>query len=301
MTLAITPTSTDVQAPLAIACSQPPWTVSRRWRRWATGGGAQLSQPENPVEALRISELTSENRFASAAILLEKESAPTRITRAVPRRNNDRSREDFGPRILIHRVRLPGQEGFIGLQPAALEDRGIGRDLVAGPQDQYIVQHDVGGGILHGPVTQDSGKRGLEDREAVRNCWRGTPVQRLLRRCRGCQPEEGVLPAAQQKQDDKTRPHDRVEQSQHIGADNLPKAAAGCVRYTVGKAMPHPGGDSPPDRPAAAGPVTRRWRKWTMAPGFCHHPLIVTGAPWNTGDAPHRNDFLAYGVLSGSG
>ena len=213
------PASADVLVPLAIACAQPPLDcIPPLATMGATGISARASQRRTRLRLLRISELTSGNRFAPAAILLEKESASTRITRAAPR-----------PATTIDPERtsghaFPGQEGFVGLQPAAAQDKGIGRDLVAGPQDQDIVKHDAGGrDLAHGALTQDQGQRGLRNRGAVQGAL-GTAFLDDANDgvAYGGQPEECVLPAAQEKQDDKVRAYDRVEQGQHIGADDLP-------------------------------------------------------------------------------
>ncbi len=131
-----------------------------------SGNSAQVSQRRIRLRLLRISEVTSENRFASAAILLGKEPAPTRVARAVSR-----------PVAMV--------------EPERTRDRG-------GFEDGEAVQGPLGAVLLH-----------ANDGVAY-----------------SCQPEEGILPAAQQKQYDEARACESVEQGEHIGADDFPKAAA---------------------------------------------------------------------------
>ena len=103
------------------------------------------------------------------------------------------------------------------------------------------------------------------------------------------QAEKCVLPASKQQEQHEARPYDCVEQRQHIGTDDLPKAAAGGIRRKVAQAVAQPGNYF------ASGEARRGWpgytsvvELWSLAPASCH-PLIVVRESSRPGDAAHRN------------
>ncbi len=61
-------------------------------------------------------------------------------------------------RPLFHRNRLPRHGALVGLEAAALQNPGVGGNLIPGLQQDNIPGHQGGGGRLPGrPVPQDSG------------------------------------------------------------------------------------------------------------------------------------------------
>lgn len=237
--------------------------------------------PQDAIEA--VSDLGVDERKASC---ISREFARKglgtnpRYARGSAAGNNDRTRENFTPRTLADGIGFAGEEGFVSLEPHGRKDGGIRTDLVAGPEYQDVVTHDVGrGDFRDGAITQHPGSRGLKDGEAVQRPLRPELLDdaddRVSRRC---QPEESILPAPEEEQQQEACTHDGVEEGQYVGTKDVPQAAACLIRCPVRQTTLRPGGSLECGQAGDGGPGhTPVVPGWSLALAVCPHPLMVSG------------------------
>ena len=85
-----------------------------------------------------------ENLRASARELGRVRPVPTLSARMVPPPATTKEPlSTLVAGLLVHRIGLSGEQGFVGLQPDRVQHRAVHDDLVAQLQFQHITQHDL--------------------------------------------------------------------------------------------------------------------------------------------------------------
>ena len=159
--------------------------------------------------------------------------------------DHEGSREDRVADVLHDRIRLAREQRFVDLEPAAVHDGAVDRDLVARGQLDEVADHD----LLDGGGGRDS----LADRGDGRRRQDGETVERLLRPQLLDDADGGVrhhhdaeqrvprLAHRDQDHDEQDRQQD-VEAGDDVGADDL---LDGATRI-VGEGVDLTGGDPGP-------------------------------------------------------
>ncbi len=116
--------------------------------------------------------------------------------------------------MLVHGIRLARQHRLVDLETPHRHDRGIRRDLIAGPEHEDVVHDDLAGGDLLFPAPAAyPGTGGVQE---------GKPVERRLRPellhaaddrvGESGEAEQRVLPTTEQQEDEEAPADDPVEQ-----------------------------------------------------------------------------------------
>ena len=145
--------------------------------------------------------------------------------------------------LLAHRTGFAGEHGLVKLKPPRVQNLGIGRHLLPRADPHQIPQHDIRRWDLEIlAATTDKHRRGDQDRQAV---------ERHLRPQFGDdadagvddddQPEHRVLPRPGEQNDHHRGEDNRVEQGEHVRADDRAHRAGRTLVRTVGLALFHTG------------------------------------------------------------
>ncbi len=241
---AIVFTTACTQVPLSHACTQPPATIICAFRTSRPIGPIAPADPgEHPVD--RGAQLGGDHREPLrlvgelVRVRVRTDSSDPRLALAG---DHDRPRQRLVTVVLVDRVGLTGEHGLVDLQRAPLRDDGVGGHLVAGPEDQDVVEHHIRGRDLELlALAAHARPRGVQQSEAIELRLGaellGASDDRV--RERG-EAEQRILPAAEQQKDEEATADDRVEEREHVGADDVPDAATRVRREGVRA----PGGDA---------------------------------------------------------
>ena len=160
-------------------------------------------------------------------------------------RHNEAAREHPRAGLLFDRLGLAGQQRLVELEPARLDNSAVGHDLVAGAQDDQVVQdHGLERHLLRGPVADDGGSWSVEDGQAVQGALGAHLLDDANQRV-GDQhdAEEGVLRMPHRQDHDQQGAEEEVEAGQEVGPQDLAEAAAGVLAAGIGAALGHALGD----------------------------------------------------------
>ena len=184
-------------------------------------------------------------------------------------RDDEAARHHLVAGVLRDRVGLAGEQGLVDLEVGVLDDLAVDDDLVAGPQFDDVVEHDLVG--RHRAAVPDCLRTmgfawptmaSLSSVCLARSSWM-MPIALLAMIS---SPNSAVDHRTGGQHDDQQHAQDRVDAGEHVGPDDVGHAArrAGrhVVRLAVGDALGdfgvgEPGGDerghrrSPRERPLA--------------------------------------------------
>ena len=156
--------------------------------------------------------------------------------------------------LLLHGVRLAGQQRLVDREPVRLERLAVDRDLVARVQLEHIVEHDLlAGHVLALAVADHRHLRRAHEREAIERRL-GSPL--LDDADEDVQhhhdPEQRVLRVAEHQDRAGQHGDDGVEPGEDVRPDDLADRARRAGVGRVGLALCHPAGDLTRGQPAGA-------------------------------------------------
>ena len=108
------------------------------------------------------------------------------------------------------------------------QDHRVRGDLLTGAQDEDVVEHDVTGcDLVLGSLSEHESAGDVHQRQSVERTFRPELLDAADDRVgERRQPEERVLPAADEEQYEEAGEHDPVEQREHVRTDDAPGTSA---------------------------------------------------------------------------
>jgi hypothetical protein len=131
-------------------------------------------------------------------------------------------------RLLHHRLGFPGEQGLVGLDPAAREQRSVHDDLVARPHPHDVAAHDLGGRYRHvGAAADHDHLCRVEQLQPVELPLRPDLLRRADHGVDQAQPhaDERIVVAAHREQRGADDEQDRVVEGEDVGAQDRRVAA----------------------------------------------------------------------------
>ncbi len=172
------------------------------------------------------------NRLVSAARRWAYASAPTAVAWNVPVPATTIDPEStWSCWSLVHGIGLPGEQRLVDLQAVGLDDLTVSGHLIAGPQSDQVVEHDLADGpLLLGAVAHHGGRRCVQHGEAIERPLRSQllhdPDQRVPD---DHQTEQGIGGRADGQHGDEQHAEDGVEAGEDVGPDDGLQGPAGLL------------------------------------------------------------------------
>src|SRR6266508_2155697 len=183
--------------------------------------------------------------------------------------DNEAAGEDLLARALADRLGLAGQHRLVDLEPGRVQHLAVDHHLVARPDLQQVVEHDL--------ADLDLALLAVAEHGRARRVDQLQPLQRPLgadllddaEQGVGHQhdPEQRVLDRPDHQDHRQQRPEQQVEAGDHVGADDLAVGPGGCLGDVV---------DEPP-RDAIGDLGAAQPRMLDLAPHT--PPVLASGSP----------------------